>query len=152
MTIKVSAAALAVGLFILPASHAVAQSLGEVHMHKSPYCGCCTDWADALSAAGYTVKTTSVENLDPIKQQAGIPDDLMSCHTATLNGYVLEGHVPLEAIAKLLEEKPEIRGLSVPGMPLGSLGMGEPDAETRYTVYAYGGKAKVPTPYLEVGK
>ncbi|WP_102867010.1 DUF411 domain-containing protein [Pseudovibrio exalbescens] len=128
-----------------------AENLGEVHIYKSEYCGCCTDWADALAEKGYSISVTNTEELTPIKKQAGVSQDLMSCHTATLAGYVLEGHVPLAAIDKLLEEKPQITGLSVPGMPVGSLGMGEPDATTRYTVYAYGGDLDKPIPFFEVG-
>ena len=92
------------------------------------------------------------EDLSTIKRQAGKPADLEACHTATIGGYVVEGHVPLEAVARLLAERPDIRGIAVPGMPSGSLGMGE-DPAASYTVYAFSGQAgETPATFHEVGK
>lgn len=108
----------------------------HVTVFKTPWCGCCKVWTEALQAAGYTVDARDVEDLDPIKRQARVPEKLEACHTATIDGYVLEGHVPLPAIDKLLAERPKIVGISVPGMPPGSLGMGF-DADARYDVYSY---------------
>lgn len=115
---------------------AQAQDAQSMTLYKSPYCGCCTAWADAMKEAGFSVTIKEADDLTPVKQMAGVPDNMQSCHTAVVEGYVLEGHVPLNAVQRLLTERPEIRGLAVPGMPMGSLGMGEPDADTNYTVFA----------------
>lgn len=105
----------------------------EVVVYKNPWCGCCEEWAEALRKDGYPVVTHDQEDLSHTKSAAGVPDDMESCHTAKVDGYVLEGHVPLEAISKLLSERPAIAGLAVPGMPQGSLGMGD-DPNARYEV------------------
>ncbi len=97
----------------------------EVEVWKSPSCGCCTGWIKHLESAGYAVKAqdTALGILAKIKRQAGLSPDLQSCHTAKIGGYVIEGHVPVEDVARLLKEKPDAVGLTVPGMPLGSPGM-----------------------------
>lgn len=122
---------------------------------KTPWCGCCQVWVEAIERAGYTVKVNDLDDLSSIKQQAGISISLEGCHTAVLGGerkYVLEGHVPLAAIEKLQSEKPEIRGISTPGMPMGSLGMGY-DESAQYTVYAYtSDPAADPTVFYEAGR
>lgn len=105
----------------------------EVVVYKNPWCGCCEEWAEALRKDGYPVVTRDQEDLGPTKKSAGIPSGMESCHTAKVDGYVLEGHVPLEAISKLLSERPAVAGLAVPGMPQGSLGMGD-DPNARYDV------------------
>lgn len=95
----------------------------EITVYKSPWCGCCSKWADRLQAKGHTVTTKNMENLDAIKKLAGVPEDLQSCHTAMVDGYVVEGHVPAKDIERLLGERPKAKGLAVPGMPVGSPGM-----------------------------
>ncbi|RIA47233.1 DUF411 domain-containing protein [Dichotomicrobium thermohalophilum] len=100
-----------------------AQSLPIVEMTKHPQCGCCTEWADHLRAAGFEVKVTETRKMWGVKRLAGIPKDLDSCHTATVGGYVIEGHVPADDIKRLLAEHPDVKGLAVPGMPIGSPGM-----------------------------
>ncbi|MDF1779903.1 MAG: DUF411 domain-containing protein [Alcanivoracaceae bacterium] len=95
----------------------------EIEIFKSPSCGCCTKWADYLKDNGFDVKLKETENLNPIKMSARIPAGKGSCHTAFIDGYVIEGHVPAEDIKRLLEEKPDAQGLTVPGMPVGSPGM-----------------------------
>lgn len=105
-----------------------------VAVYKTPWCGCCHEWAQALGAAGYDVRTVELEDLTQVRRQAGVPQDMLSCHVAAAGGYFLEGHVPLKAITALLAERPDIAGLAVPGMPQGSLGMnGDPEP---YEVYA----------------
>ncbi|MEQ9038644.1 MAG: DUF411 domain-containing protein [Silicimonas sp.] len=126
-----------------------------ITVFKTPWCGCCQVWADAMIAAGYSVETRDVEDLSPIKRQAGVTDDLAACHTSVIGGerrYVLEGHVPLQAVEKLMREKPDIAGIAVPGMPAGSLGMGyEPDA--RYNVYAFSRQGgEPPSLFLRMGR
>jgi len=94
-------------------------------VYKDPNCGCCHAWADALTEAGFSVKTEDVADIDVVKDRYNVPADLRGCHTAVVAGYYLEGHVPLQAVTRLLAEKPDLAGLSVPGMPVGSLGMGD---------------------------
>ncbi|KNY31750.1 DUF411 domain-containing protein [Agrobacterium genomosp. 3 str. CIP 111-78] len=103
-----------------------AQATGEnMLVYKDPNCGCCHAWADAMKNAGFSVKTENVSDTAVVKERFKVPGDLRGCHTAVVAGYYLEGHVPLEAVMRLLAEKPDIAGLAVPGMPSGSLGMGE---------------------------
>ena len=86
-------------------------------------------WVSHLKDAGFTVKTTDVHDVTPIKSENGVPDRLFSCHTGLVDGYVIEGHVPAEDIRRLLDERPDVAGISVPGMPQGSPGM--PGPQTR---------------------
>lgn len=94
-------------------------------VYKDPNCGCCHAWADAMAKAGFSVKAEDVTDIDVVKDRYNVPADLRGCHTAVVAGYYLEGHVPLQAVTRLLAEKPDLAGLSVPGMPVGSLGMGD---------------------------
>ncbi|MCC2113821.1 MAG: DUF411 domain-containing protein [Hyphomicrobiales bacterium] len=94
-----------------------------VTIYKSPTCGCCSKWADHVKAAGYPVKLKDVDSLTSIKRITGVPAAYESCHTAVVGGYVVEGHVPVEAIDRILAEQPAIAGIAVPGMPSGSPGM-----------------------------
>src|SRR5262245_41447924 len=93
-----------------------------ITVHKHPKCGCCLGWVSHLQEAGFTVKTGETTNLDAVKKRLGVPADLVSCHTAQVAGYVLEGHVPAVALQRLLSEKPDAVGLAAPGMPIGSPG------------------------------
>ena len=95
----------------------------EVTVYKSPTCGCCGDWVKHMEANGFKVTVHDVQNLNPIKEKAGLTPALASCHTAFVGGYAIEGHVPASDIRRLLREKPDAKGLAVPGMPIGSPGM-----------------------------
>ncbi len=113
----------------------VAQELPTVLVHKSASCGCCGLWVDHMRAAGFKVEVRNSDNLNPIKESLGVPVGKGSCHTAQVGGYFVEGHVPAADIKRLLKEKPDARGLVLPGMPLGSPGMEVPDGRTQpYTV------------------
>jgi hypothetical protein len=94
-----------------------------VTLYKSPNCGCCSGHAKALEDAGFVVTITETDKLDEIKQANNIPSDGVSCHTSIIGDYVVEGHVPLEAIETLLTERPDIAGIGLPGMPAGTPGM-----------------------------
>lgn len=96
-------------------------------VYKSPTCGCCGAWVDHVRAAGFAVTVKDVDDLAPIKLMAGVPQPLQSCHTASIGGYVVEGHVPADVIERFLAERPQARGLAVPGMPVGSPGMEGPN-------------------------
>ena len=113
-------------------------SLPTVTVYKSPTCGCCSGWADQMRRAGFPVEVHEMSDLSGLKADAGVPPRLQSCHTATVGDYVLEGHVPADLVKKMLEEKPEIAGLAVPGMPRGSPGMEMPNgAKDAYDVVAF---------------
>lgn len=107
----------------------------EVRVYRSPQCGCCTKWMDHLREHGFRVTEDEVADVGRVKRENGIPDPLASCHTAFVEGYFVEGHVPAEDVARLLEERPPVAGLAVPGMPVGSPGMEGPHSQT-YRVYA----------------
>jgi hypothetical protein len=112
-----------------------APGLPEVHVFKSPYCGCCGAWVDHLKAAGFAVKVTEVGDTTAARKRLGMPDKFGSCHTATVAGYVLEGHVPADEVKRLLAEKPKAVGLAVPGMPPSSPGMDVPGRADPYDVF-----------------
>lgn len=102
-------------------------------VHKSPTCGCCELWVEHMRKAGFQVEVRNSDDLNPIKERLGVPYGKGSCHTAEVGGYFVEGHVPAEDVKRLLAQKPEGKGLVLPGMPLGSPGMEVPDG----TVQAY---------------
>jgi hypothetical protein len=107
----------------------------RVQVFKSRTCGCCAAWVTHLKDAGFAVQVTDHIDMTPIKQQYRIPPQYSSCHTAVVDGYVVEGHVPAVDIVKLLKERPKIKGLVLPGMPIGSPGMEGADPES-YEVLA----------------
>jgi hypothetical protein len=98
-------------------------------VYKSPTCGCCTAWVSHVKKAGFRVEIHDTVDVQPVKDRWGVPPDLISCHTARVEGYVIEGHVPADLIQRLLREKPAVAGIATPGMPIGSPGMegGEPE-------------------------
>jgi len=107
----------------------------HVVMHKNPGCGCCDIWADHLRSFGFTVESTEDADILEFKADHGIPGPLMSCHTAVIDGYFIEGHVPANDILRLLKEKPaHVTGIAVPGMPLGSPGMEHPRPQDFNTI------------------
>lgn len=122
---------------LAPALPLRAAAATRIEVYKSPTCGCCSMWVEHLQASGFEVAAKDVADLDAIKRMAGVPQHLVACHTAMVDGYVVEGHVPAAAIEKLLAERPAVRGLAVPGMPAGSPGMPSPEPE-RYDVIAFG--------------
>ena len=102
---------------------AAAEGAGHLVVYKSPTCGCCTAWVDYLREEGFTAEVVDVDDLAPVKQRHGVPQRLGSCHTAVVDGYVVEGHVPADDIRRLLAERPDVAGISAPGMPQQSPGM-----------------------------
>jgi len=105
------------------ASAAAPDALPTVLVYKTEACGCCNGWIAHLEAAGFTVDARNVTDLTSIKRDAGVPTADASCHTALVDGYVVEGHVPADQIRRLLAERPAVTGIAVPGMPVGSPGM-----------------------------
>jgi len=124
---------LVLAFLLLPATSLMA---AEVLVYKTPTCGCCTAWIDHLKTHGFDVKSVDLRDLTKIKQQHGVTRELASCHTALIDGYVIEGHVPATDIKRLLQERPPVAGLAVPGMPMGSPGMEGPVSEP-YAVVSF---------------
>ena len=116
---------------------ASAEAEHSIHVYKSPTCGCCTDWIRHLEENGFEVEVSEVDNVTPVKIEAGLTPALASCHTAFINDYVIEGHVPADDIKRLLSQAPQARGLSVPGMPAGSPGMEMGDRKDPYQVLLF---------------
>ncbi|MFF0949626.1 DUF411 domain-containing protein [Rhizobium leguminosarum] len=121
----------------------------KMTVYKDPNCGCCHEWSQAMAAAGFSLDARDTDDLATVKARLGVPADMQGCHTAVVEEYYVEGHVPLEAVQRLLQERPPIRGLAVPGMPSGSLGMGG-DPEASYDVYAIPSGTGEPYVFLEV--
>ena len=105
-------------------------------VYKSPTCGCCSKWIKHMEDNGFSIKAVDVTDVNQVKQYYGISPGLGSCHTALVDGYVIEGHVPADDVKRLLAEKPDLLGLSVPGMPVGSPGMEMGDRVDSYSVMA----------------
>lgn len=118
-------------------------SVREAVVYKSPSCGCCGGWIAYLEQNGYKVTTHDTEEVDAIKDKWGVPDEVRSCHTAKIGGYVIEGHVPVEAIDKLLAAKSKVTGIAAPGMPSGSPGMSGPKEPNVIVSFGGGGKPQV---------
>ncbi len=112
---------------------------GVVQVYKTPQCGCCSDWAGYMQQEGFKVSAREVDQskLYSIKIDAGLPEELAACHTAFVNGYVIEGHVPAQEIRRLLAEKPDATGLAVAGMPVGSPGMEMGERRDPYNVLLF---------------
>ncbi len=125
---------LAAGFLVVRATDA--QELPAITVYKSPTCGCCAKWVDHLEADEFDVKSIDTQNVQDAKTKYGVPEDLASCHTALVDGYVVEGHVPADVVKKMLAERPEIVGLAVPGMPMGSPGM-EGSRVDNYDIIAF---------------
>ena len=99
------------------------QTLKPMTVYKSPTCGCCGKWVEYMEEAGFDVTVDEFANMSIVKEQHGVQQSLQSCHTALVGDYVVEGHVPVDAIDRLLAEQPDVLGLAAPGMPVGSPGM-----------------------------
>lgn len=113
-------------LVMLPASAIASTTPDTMIVHYDPGCGCCGAWVAHMRDAGFNVESRATSRMNDIKARLGVPAELASCHTAEIAGYVVEGHVPADAVKRLLQERPEAAGISVPGMPIGSPGMEVP--------------------------
>ena len=118
------------------ATSPAAPTADEIVVYKTPTCGCCGRWVDHMKANGFTATVKDTVDLAPIKRRLGVPASMASCHTTVVNGYVVEGHVPAEAVRKLLTERPAIVGIAAPGMPAGSPGMEGP-VKQRFDVVTF---------------
>ncbi len=117
-------------------------------VYRSPTCGCCVKWAEHMEVAGFEVESRDMRDMGSVKEELGVPAASHSCHTAVVDGYVIEGHVPALYVQKLLKEKPDILGIGVPGMPMGSPGMEGPNAKP-YEVVTFN-REKVTGVYAQV--
>ena len=137
---------MAVSAFSL-ASPLFAQADVSIHVVKDPGCPCCNAWIGHLRDNGFSVsfEERSIQELAAFKRQQGIPDALVSCHTASVGGYTIEGHVPAADIRRLLAEAPDAIGLTVPGMPYGSPGMGQEIEREAYDVILIGRNGRATT-------
>jgi hypothetical protein len=132
---------IAIGAALMAGGIVVVSSRGQaanptITVYKSPTCGCCNGWVDHLEQVGYTVEANDRNDMLAVKDQLGVARELGSCHTAVIEGYVIEGHVPGDVIARLLSERPDIAGIAVPGMPVGSPGMEGPNPQP-YEILAF---------------
>ena len=123
-------------------------ALPPMHVVKSASCACCAKWVEYMKKAGFQVTVENRDEFTDLKRAKGVTEKLQSCHTATVGGYVIEGHVPEDLIKKLLAEKPTgVKGLAAPGMPPSSPGMDMP-GNTHYIVYSFDAKGNA-KPYAE---
>lgn len=126
------------GFFSAPSAHGAAPVQGlPMVTYRSPSCSCCGSWLDHVEAEGFQNNDQVTADMDAIKAELGIPEALSSCHTALIDGYLIEGHVPVADIQRLLAERPHVAGLTVPGMPVGSPGMESGDTHDAYRVLAF---------------
>jgi hypothetical protein len=131
--------ALAIGLAWAGNVWTAAQSAKpQMTVYKSATCGCCSKWIEHMQANGFEVKSVDVDDIDKVKRDNGVPQSAASCHTGLVNGYIVEGHVPADAVLKMLKDKPSIAGIAVPGMPMGSPGMEVPSGQKdKYDIVAF---------------
>ncbi|MBD1866252.1 DUF411 domain-containing protein [Oculatella sp. FACHB-28] len=115
----------------------MSEAMPEIVVYRDPSCSCCGGWMEHLEAQGFQATNMPTPEVDALKQQYGIPDDLTSCHTAIIGGYVVEGHVPAEDIKRLLAERPNVVGIAVPGMPVGTPGMESGDERESFSVFSF---------------
>jgi hypothetical protein len=127
-----------------PSSSSTAPKPPIVTVYKDASCGCCKTWVAHLIKHGFQVDAKDTPDMSDVKRALAVPDALTACHTAVVNGYLIEGHVPAADIARLLKEKPKVAGLAVPGMPMGSPGMEGPRKQ-HYQVLSFdkNGKTKI---------
>ena len=109
----------------------------DIVVYKNPHCGCCTKWVEYLQQNNYNVTIESTRDVLSIKARLGIPEQLAACHTAIIDGYIVEGHVTHRDITKLLLFRPEVKGIAVPGMPIGTPGMERGDSVESYNVMSF---------------
>ncbi|MBP2647837.1 MAG: hypothetical protein H6Q77_1461 [Gemmatimonadetes bacterium] len=133
---KVTVTAFGIAAAVVATVAATPAPRTELVVYKSATCGCCNKWVDYLRKQGFSVVAHDTSDMTAVKAELGVPDALSSCHTAIVGGYVIEGHVPVSDIARLLKEHPKVVGLSVPGMVTGSPGM-EGGVPEHYKVVAF---------------
>lgn len=109
----------------------------EITVYRNPSCSCCGGWMDHLTAQGFQPRNVSTSDMNALKQQYRVPNDLASCHTAVIDGYVIEGHVPANDIKRLVAKQLDVAGIAVPGMPIGTPGMESGNVREPFTVFEF---------------
>ncbi|MBE9182964.1 DUF411 domain-containing protein [Oculatella sp. LEGE 06141] len=127
--------AIATITLLTPTTSAAADA--AITVYRDPSCSCCGGWIDHLASQGFQASNVPTSDMDNLKQQYGVPDEMTSCHTAIIDGYVIEGHVPVDDIKRLLAEQPDVVGIAVPGMPVGTPGMESGDSRDSFTVFSF---------------
>ncbi len=115
----------------------------EITVYRTPTCGCCSGWIEHMKQEGFQVTDIKTTEIEKIKQQYNLPAGLESCHTSIADGYVIEGHIPALEVKRLLTEKPDVAGIAVPGMPLGTPGMEAGDIKEPFQVLAFNQKGEI---------
>ena len=143
--LKFSGAAAVIAVVLAVGISMSAQRPVTIDVYKTATCGCCALWVKHLEENGFTTRVTNMEDLSDVKKKYGVPAKATSCHTAVVDGYAIEGHVPAADVRRLLKERPAVAGLAVPGMPLGSPGMEFGDTKQPYDVLTFdkNGQTKV---------
>lgn len=124
-------------MIAVAASWANAVEVHRLHVYKTLSCGCCASWVEHMKASGFGVEIHDVRDVMPYRERFGVPDEAMSCHTALIAGYVIEGHVPAADVKRLLRERPKAVGIAVPGMVQGSPGMEQGRGREPYGVVLF---------------
>ncbi|KYC43383.1 CopG family transcriptional regulator [Scytonema hofmannii PCC 7110] len=115
----------------------------EITVYRSPSCGCCGAWVEHMQKHGFQIKDIKTDQIEAIKQKYNLPQELASCHTAIIDGYVMEGHIPANDIKRFLQQKSNLAGLAVPGMPVGTPGMELGNKKQPFAVVAFDNKGEV---------
>jgi len=131
------AAVVGLGGAFAAASQTVAQALPAVTVYKDPNCGCCSLWVTHMERAGFAVTAVNAPDMPAQRAKLGVPQHVQSCHTAVVDGFVVEGHVPADDVKRLLKTRPAVKGIAVPGMPIGSPGMEQGSVRHAYSVLTF---------------
>ncbi|WP_166482057.1 DUF411 domain-containing protein [Scytonema sp. UIC 10036] len=115
----------------------------KITVYRSPSCGCCGAWVKHMQKHGFQIKDIKTDEIEAIKQKYNVPQELASCHTAIIDGYLMEGHIPANDIKRFLKQKSTLAGLAVPGMPVGTPGMEIENKKQPFAVVAFGNKGEV---------
>ena len=141
----------AIALLTLAAPAVAEHAPNHMHVYKSPDCGCCAAWVEIARKHGFQVTVEDRDDMAGLKRLLGVSEPVESCHTAKVGGYVVEGHVPMEAVDRLLSEKPRVAGIAAPGMPMGSPGMGD-DPKAEFDVLSFGDASASPKVFYRAGR
>lgn len=135
--------AAALSIFALSTAIAGDDLVKDIVVYKNPDCGCCTKWVRYLESHDYNVTIEHTRNLSEVKKRLGVPENLAACHTAVIDGYVIEGHITHRDIKRLLLFRPEVTGIAVPGMPIGTPGMERGNSKHSYDVMTFDDQGNV---------
>jgi len=119
------------------------EGINEITVYRSPSCGCCGQWISHIEKHGFEVKDIKTDDMETIKRQNNLPSELASCHTAIIDGYVMEGHIPADDIKRFLSQKSTMKGLAVPNMPIGSPGMVSNNIKQPFAVLSFNNQGDI---------